>query len=128
MEPRIQYAKTSDGVNIAYSVIGDGPPLVIGSSFWGTLHMRRSFDGWERMFDEFNRRLVFYDGRGMGSSDHTTTDYSLDAQLTDLTTIVDHLRLARFPIYAHTNAVPAAIAFTALNPERVTGLVLVEGK
>jgi len=28
MEPRIQYAKTSDGVSIAYAVAGDGPPLV----------------------------------------------------------------------------------------------------
>jgi len=28
MEPRIQYAKTSDAVNIAYNVIGDGQTLV----------------------------------------------------------------------------------------------------
>ena len=28
MEPRIQYAKTEDGVNIAYATIGEGPPLV----------------------------------------------------------------------------------------------------
>jgi len=28
MEPRIQYAKTSDGVNIAYAVAGEGPLLV----------------------------------------------------------------------------------------------------
>ncbi len=28
MEPRIQYAKTSDGVNIAYATVGSGAPLV----------------------------------------------------------------------------------------------------
>jgi hypothetical protein len=28
MEPRIQYARTSDGVNIAYHSFGDGEPLV----------------------------------------------------------------------------------------------------
>lgn len=28
MEARIQYAKTSDGVNIAYSSVGDGSPLL----------------------------------------------------------------------------------------------------
>ena len=28
MEPRIQYAKTSDGVSIAFAVKGEGPPLV----------------------------------------------------------------------------------------------------
>ncbi len=29
MEPRIQYAKTSDGVSIAYASEGEGPTLVI---------------------------------------------------------------------------------------------------
>lgn len=28
MAPRIQYAKTSDGVSIAWSVMGEGPPFV----------------------------------------------------------------------------------------------------
>jgi len=28
MEPRIQYAKTSDGVSIAYCAMGEGTPLV----------------------------------------------------------------------------------------------------
>ena len=32
MEPRIQYAKTSDGVSIAYWVLGKGMPLVYASS------------------------------------------------------------------------------------------------
>ncbi len=127
MEPRIQYAKTSDGVNIAYSLIGDGPPLVVVSSLWGTLHMRRSFDGWERSFDAFNRRLVFYDGRGTGASEHGITDYSLRAQLTDLVTVVDHLGLEKFPLYAHSHAVPTAITFSTTHAERVTRLVLAEG-
>jgi hypothetical protein len=29
MEPRIQYAKTSDGVSIAFWTLGEGPPLVL---------------------------------------------------------------------------------------------------
>jgi len=29
MEPRIQYARTSDGVSIAYAVMGNGPPFVM---------------------------------------------------------------------------------------------------
>ena len=29
MQPRIQYAKTSDGVSIAYWTMGKGPPLVL---------------------------------------------------------------------------------------------------
>ncbi len=29
MEPQIQYAKTADGVSIAYATRGQGPPLVV---------------------------------------------------------------------------------------------------
>ena len=32
MEPQIQYAKTSDGVSIAYATAGDGPPLILAPS------------------------------------------------------------------------------------------------
>jgi hypothetical protein len=28
-EPRIRYAQTKDGVSMAFSAIGDGPPLVM---------------------------------------------------------------------------------------------------
>ncbi len=38
MEPRIQYAKTSDGVSIAYAVFGDGPAIVFPSTIWGNVH------------------------------------------------------------------------------------------
>jgi hypothetical protein len=34
MEPRIQYAKTSDGVNIAYTMFGSGPAIVSPSNIW----------------------------------------------------------------------------------------------
>ncbi len=33
--PRIQYCKTSDGVNIAYAVFGEGLPLVYLTTFPG---------------------------------------------------------------------------------------------
>ena len=38
MEPRIQYAKTSDGVNIAYWTLGSGLPLVQVSGVLGHTH------------------------------------------------------------------------------------------
>jgi hypothetical protein len=36
MEPRIQYAKTSDGVSIDYAVLGSGPPLLWVSNIYST--------------------------------------------------------------------------------------------
>jgi hypothetical protein len=39
MEPRIQYAKTSDGVSIAYAVFGDGPPIVVVATAFGDVRI-----------------------------------------------------------------------------------------
>src|SRR5574341_730196 len=127
MDEHIRYCKTADGVNIAYSVIGTGEPLVVVSSAWGSLQMRRTWDGWERTFDGFHRQLIFYDGRGCGASDRNLTHYSVETQLIDLETVVDYLGVEEFAMYAHTQGVPAAISLAAHHPERVTRLVLAEG-
>src|SRR5439155_10430044 len=82
MEPRIQYAKTSDGVSIAYYAIGDGPPLVVMPA---GLHQSIQFD-WKvsnfRNAAEISARTfkyVRYDPRGSGLSDRDVNDFSLEA-------------------------------------------------
>ena len=94
MEPRIRYAKTSDGVSIAYAVFGEGPPIVHLGSFPGGAHhyshsatSRRRID---RLVD-LGWRVVRYDGRGTGSSDRDAVDFSLEARLRDLEAVVDRL-------------------------------------
>ena len=94
MEPRIQYAKTTDGVSIAFSTLGEGVPLVSMPSLpwshiqreWQVPVMRRL---WERTAEK--ARLIQYDSRGSGLSERRVTDYSLDAHLLDLQAVVDRL-------------------------------------
>jgi len=38
MEPRIQYAKTSDGVSIVYHTIGEGPSFIWATGVASHLH------------------------------------------------------------------------------------------
>src|SRR5207249_609855 len=71
MEPRIQYAKTSDGVNIAYYAIGHGMPLVIMNLPNSHLHMEWQMAAKLLAMDEADwefasESLVRY---GMGWSD-----------------------------------------------------------
>ncbi len=40
MEPRIQYAKTEDGVSIAYAAEGEGSPLVLPLGGLGVSSLR----------------------------------------------------------------------------------------
>jgi class 3 adenylate cyclase/pimeloyl-ACP methyl ester carboxylesterase len=127
MEPRIQYARTSDGVNIAFFVIGVGPPLVVGPPTpWTHLAMEwkdPAYRAWdERLARSF--RVIRFDSRGSGLSDRDPPDGSVEAQTADLAAIAAKLGLERFALLSPAGGASTAVAYAALNPERVTDLVL----
>jgi class 3 adenylate cyclase len=129
VEPRIQYAKTKDGVSIGYWTLGEGTPLVSMPNFpfchleklWQVPVYRRVF---ERASER--RKLVTYDSRGCGMSERDVTDFSLEAHVLDLEAVVDHLGLDSFALQPHVNAGPVGITCAARHPERVSHLVLTD--
>lgn len=128
MEPRIQYTKTSDGVNIAYSVMGEGLPLVYTSNMFGDLQWYLHNEPTRREVDRLvaaGWRVVRYDIRGMGSSDRDVTDFSLAARVKDLEAVVDHAEIDRFALCGYGHGGPVAISYAVNCPERVSHLVLV---
>jgi class 3 adenylate cyclase len=128
MEPRIQYAKTSDGVSIAYAAFGDGPTIVVAPSMWGDIHMypvgplpvRRVTDG----LVERGWRVVCYDGRGLGSSDRGGSDFSLEGRLRDLEAVIDVTGVDHFTLSGTMQGGPVAIAYSVRHPESASRLVL----
>jgi class 3 adenylate cyclase len=127
MEPRIQYAKTADGVNIAFSTLGKGMPFVqTPVAVCGVLQVEwqippvRAWD--ERMAQK--RMLIKYDSRGTGLSTRKASDWSLDALVRDLKAVVDFLELPRFALMGSANYGPVAVAYAARYPERVSHLIL----
>ncbi len=128
MEPRIQYAKTSDGVSIAYWSIGEGDPVVLMGSIWGTIELSSVFPIYTEIRDALlgsDLRLILYDGRGTGSSEQDAMDFSLEAKVLDLEAVLDHLHLHKPALLGINHASPPAIAFAAANPDRLSRLVLV---
>ncbi len=126
MEPRIQYAKTKDGVNIAFWTMGKGPALVQMRTGLALFRME-----WEvpefRTFNERlaqKRMLVQYDIRGSGLSQRDVTDFSPEALFLDLEAVVDRLGLERFALWSTGNTGPVTIAYAARHPERVSRLIL----
>ena len=131
-EPEIRYTTTADGVSIAYYTMGEGHPLVVASSVvWS--HLR-----WQPSFREYHRsrkgqglgrglQVVRYDVRGAGLSDRHTLDFSMEAQLLDLEAVVERLELTRFAIFGSVHGTPAAIAYAARHPDRVSHLILADG-
>ena len=92
MEPRIQYAKTKDGVSIAFWTLGEGMPLV-HAPLPGFSHIQMEWQIPEiRHFYESlaaKRKLIRFDRPGFGLSQRDVADHSLDASLTYLETLVD---------------------------------------
>jgi len=127
MEPRIQYAQTTDGVSIAFYAIGDGMPVVRTPPL-GFSHLQLELQNlpqralFER--DVETRRLVRYDSRGSGLSARDVNEFSLDSFVTDLEAVVDHLCLERFVLSGPIFTGPVAIAYAARHPERVSHLTL----
>ncbi len=127
MEPRIQYATTSDGVKIAYAVFGTGPVIVSPSNIWGNIHLYKHMVAMKVLLDELTSRgwsVVTYDGRGSGASDRDVTDHSLDARLLDLEAVVEAAAPDRFATVSYLQATPTSIAYTARNAGRVACMAL----
>jgi class 3 adenylate cyclase/pimeloyl-ACP methyl ester carboxylesterase len=128
MEPRIQYAKTRDGVSIAYWVIGQGPPFVWLPEPPLNSHIQLEWrvPMWRRFYELFaaKRSLVRFDARGLGLSDRDVEDLSLDSRILDIEAVVDSLGYKTFALGVLSWATPLAIAYAARCPERVSHLAL----
>jgi class 3 adenylate cyclase len=128
MEPRIQYAKTSDGVSIACAVIGEGRPLVLAPQLWGDLALYATTSPRLGLFigslAEAGHQVIAYDPRGSGSSDRNTFDYSLEGRMKDLEAVVERVGLTEFDLIGRVHSVATVIRYAQLNPKRVTKLVL----
>ena len=126
-EPRIQYAKTKDGVSIAYYTLGEGTPVIVMPWIpWSHLEREWQFPELRRIVEPYSEKsmLIRYDHRGSGLSERDVTDRSLAAYLLDMETIVGQLGLETFALVARASSAPVAIAYAARNPERVSRLAL----
>ena len=127
MEPRIQYAKTSDEVNIAYWTMGEGPAFInTQPPPWSNIQIEAR--DWQIHQIVASRcTQVRYDSRGSGLSQRDVSDFSLDAFVRDLEAVADQLALKRFAIVAEGASTPIAVAYAARNQERVAHLILSPG-
>ena len=126
MEPRIQYVTTPDGLSLAVSTMGSGPPLVVVPSWLSHLEL----DQQELVKPTFFKRLaagsllVRYDKRGMGLSTRNVRDYSLDAQVSDLHAIFERLQLSGGTLFGSSQGGTICIAYAVRHPENVSRLIL----
>ena len=127
LEPRVRYAETDDGVSIAFTSIGSGPPLVLLPTVpFGFFELEWEIPEYRAFFEALAGKvqLVQYDARGNGLSQRDANDFSVDALLRDLDAVVQRLHLDRFALFGLFNGSAVALAYAAQHPASVSHLVL----
>lgn len=95
------------------------------------LHGANYYDSrdWVAIADRLavDREVVAFDARGYGGSTWSTSrDYSLGAQLADITALLEHLGWSQAVLVGHSRGGSFALRFAHESPERVTGIALVD--
>lgn len=126
MRPETRYA-TSDGLSIAYQVLGEGEAdLVLASPFVSHLDLM-----WENPVQSaFVRRLVSFarviafDRRGVGLSDPAGGAPTLEQRMEDLRAVMDAAGSERASLFGMSEGGTMCMLFAATYPERTTSLLL----
>ena len=126
---KIHFCRTSDNVRLAWAELGEGSPIVKAGNWCGHLELDRSSLIWHHIFESLSnsRRLIRYDARGNGLSDHDVPEVSFEQWVSDLATVIEVAELARFPLVGISQGASVAAAYAARYPERVSALILICG-
>jgi len=125
--PAIRYARTRDGVSIAYQAFGAGTtPLVIIHPWISHVEIYWEWAGFRRFAAALAEtcRVLHFDKRGVGLSDRLVTIPTFEARLDDITGLLDAERWERAALYGYGDGAALAAAFAATYPGRITALVL----
>jgi class 3 adenylate cyclase/pimeloyl-ACP methyl ester carboxylesterase len=124
--PRTRYAKTDDGVYIAYQVVGDGPvDLVWQFDYFGNVDAVWEHPLWAHFlggFTEFSR-LILLDRRGTGQSSRNVPPSDLETRASDLRAVLDALGIDDVVAGGHGQGGAASALFAATEPSRVRSFV-----
>jgi pimeloyl-ACP methyl ester carboxylesterase/DNA-binding winged helix-turn-helix (wHTH) protein len=121
----IRFCRTVDGVNVAWASLGRGPALVRAFGWFSNLEYEWAWPRARRFWEMLGegRRLIRYDGRGMGLSD-PCSKFSLELRLRDLEAVVAASGEPRIDLLGLSEGCATAMAFAVRHPARVRRLVL----
>ena len=129
LHQHVRFARTDDGVQIAWASIGQGAPL-LKAPHWLT-HLEYDWRSPVRrpFLTELARhsRLVRFDQRGNGLSDWEVDEISEERMASDMAAVAEAAGLERFALLGISQGCAYSIRYAVENPDRVTCLVLYGG-
>jgi class 3 adenylate cyclase len=129
MTPDTRYAKTTDGVHVAYQVIGAGPVDIVFVMGWvSNLDAMWEEPALARFLTRLGSfgRLILFDKRGTGLSDRVSDDRipSLEVRMDDARAVMAAAGSERAVVFGVSEGGPMATLFAATYPARTMALVL----
>ena len=127
--PETRYAKTADGVHIAYQVVGDGPVDLVFVMGWVT-NVEALWDepGFARFLEGLASfsRLILFDTRGTGLSDRVPESQlpGIETRMDDVRAVMDAAGSQRAVLFGVSEGGPMSMLFAATYPERTIALLL----
>ena len=130
--PETRYATTTDGVSIAYQVVGEGSLdiVFIASSYASNLEI-----AWERPMAlglllrglAARGRLIVFDRRGAGLSDKVSGEHlpTLEARMEDIHAVMDAAGSDRAILYGMEDGAAQCFLFAATYPERTRAIITI---
>jgi pimeloyl-ACP methyl ester carboxylesterase len=124
--PDTQYVD-SDGVHIAYQVLGEGeldivavPGLISHLDMWWEEQTAARF---YRRLSSLGR-LIMFDKRDTGLSDSDPRDAPLEQRMADIQAVMTACGSSRAALFGYSEGATMSLLFAATYPERVTSLIV----
>jgi class 3 adenylate cyclase/alpha-beta hydrolase superfamily lysophospholipase len=116
------------GAEVAYQIVGQGPPDVVYLSGWAHLDLRWDDPVWAAFLERLASfsRLILFDRRGKGTSG-AISDKAMptwEEWADDVRAVLDAARSERTVVLAESSRGPTGLLFTAMQPDRVSSLIL----
>ena len=123
----VEHVVAGDGVSIAYQGIGQGPPVLVIPTIGFPLRLEEEAMSSARLGAKLHNSCTFvsWEQRGIGLSDQTPTDFSVNAWVQDATAVAEALG-PPVPVFARAFSGPVAVTLAAKRPDLVSELVLVD--
>jgi pimeloyl-ACP methyl ester carboxylesterase/class 3 adenylate cyclase len=127
--PETRYAKTADGVHVAYQVLGTGPVDMVFVMGWVTnIEVMWEEPAFARFLERLSTfcRLILFDKRGVGLSDRVPDDRlpNLETRMDDVRAVMDAVGSERAVVFGVSEGGPMSMLFAATYPERTVALAL----
>jgi DNA-binding SARP family transcriptional activator/pimeloyl-ACP methyl ester carboxylesterase len=125
--PQTRYVQTSDGIHIAFQVIGEGErDMVLVPGLLSHLELIWEDHETADFYQRLARlgRLILFDKRDTGLSDRASGTMSLEERMEDVRAVMQAAGSSRAVLFGYSEGAPMSILFAATYPERVTALIL----